>query len=174
MKILAVSDEAVPGLWEYYTPDRVKGVDLIISCGDLQQEYLEFLTTVVNVPLLYVPGNHDQSYEKRPPEGCIDIDGRVYEYKGLRIAGLGGSCRYKDGSYMYTERQMRARLWRLRRRIARKGGLDLFVTHAPARGYGDMEDLAHRGFACFNDLLQKEKPAHMLHGHVHKSYTSRF
>lgn len=172
--ILLVSDEEMPGLWDYYTPDKVKGVDLIISCGDLKQEYLEFLTTIVNVPLLYVRGNHDESYEMRPPEGCVDIDGRVFVYKDLRIAGLGGSYRYRNSSCMYTERQMRLRQWKLRFKIARAGGIDLFVTHAPARGYGDLEDLPHKGFECFNKLLLKEKPAYMLHGHVHRSYTHRF
>ncbi len=174
LKILAVSDEELPGLWEYYSPDRVKGVDLIISCGDLKQEYLEFLTTVVNVPLLYVRGNHDDSYENRPPEGCTDIDGKVFVYQGLRIAGLGGSYRYRNSSCMYTERQMRMRQWKLRRKIKRAGGIDLFVTHAPASGYGDLDDLPHKGFACFNELLQQEKPAFMLHGHIHRSYTYRF
>ena len=31
---------------------------------------------------------------------------------------------------------------------------DILLTHAPCRGYGDMEDLPHRGFECFNDLLK--------------------
>lgn len=174
MRILAVSDETSPGLWDYYTPEKVKGVDLIISCGDLKKEYLEFLTTIVNVPLLYVHGNHDASFLKDPPEGCIDIDGQVYEYRGLRIVGLGGSRRYREGSCMYTEQQMNRRIRKLRRKIKKAGGADLLVTHAPARGMGDLEDLPHRGFSCFNDFLEEYKPSCMLHGHVHKSYNYAF
>ena len=49
-------------------------MDLIISCGDLDPSYLEFLESMTNVPLLYVHGNHDHVYEKTPPEGCIPID----------------------------------------------------------------------------------------------------
>lgn len=174
MKILVVSDEPSPGLWDYYTRDKTAGVELIISCGDLRKEYLEFLTTVVNVPLLYVRGNHDESYEKYPPEGCTDIDGQLMELCGLRIVGLGGSLKYREGSCMYTERQMQHRIRKLRRRIKKAGGVDLLVTHAPVRGMGDLDDLPHRGFSCFNDFLTEYKPPYMLHGHVHKSYDYTF
>ena len=49
-------------------------------------------------------------------------------------------------------------------------GLDVLVTHAPARGWGDLEDTAHQGFEAFNDLMLRFRPAYMLHGHVHLSY----
>ena len=31
MRILAVSDNECPALWDYYRPERVAGVDLIVS-----------------------------------------------------------------------------------------------------------------------------------------------
>ena len=89
MKILVISDQIDPYLYDYYTPNKLKDIDLIISCGDLPARYLEFLVTVASKPLFYVHGNHDTAYLRHAPEGCVDIDGRVYEYKGLRIAGLG-------------------------------------------------------------------------------------
>ena len=113
MKILAVSDVECPALWDYYRPDRVAGVDLIISCGDLKREYLEFLVTMTNRPVLYVPGNHDKGYVKAPPEGCENIDGIVYEYRGVRFLGLGGCKYYNDTIYQYTEEQMARRIRRL-------------------------------------------------------------
>ncbi len=70
MKILAVSDEESPVLWDYYTPGCLKEYDLILSCGDLKSEYLTFLVTMSRAPLLYVHGNHDEGYLSRPPEGC--------------------------------------------------------------------------------------------------------
>ena len=78
--------------------------------------------------------------------------------------------RYRTGTYMYTESQMRRRVRRfvLRRQLAR--GLDILVTHAPARGYGDLDDLPHRGFEAFNELMDKYRPSYLLHGHVHMSY----
>ena len=174
MRILAIADEEAKCLWDYYDPEKTKGVDLIISCGDLKAPYLEFLETMVNCPLVYVRGNHDSHYDEAPPLGCIPIDDRVYDFNGLRILGLGGCMRYHPGPDMYTEAEMRRRAAKVSRRIAMMNGVDVVVTHAPAKGYGDMEDLPHRGFECFNELLEKWKPRYMLHGHVHKSYGYQF
>ena len=170
MKILAISDIEEEYLWGHFAAERLEGVELILSCGDLAPEYLEFLVTMTNVPLLYVHGNHDQKYDFRPPQGCVCIDGSTASVRGLRIAGLGGSMRYKEGTHMYTEEDMCRRVRRLNRQIRRQGGLDVLVTHAPAAGWGDLEDHAHLGFGCFNDILEKWQPALMLHGHVHSSY----
>lgn len=170
MKILCIADEEDKGLWDYYTPGKLKDIDLIISCGDLDPAYLEFLTTVANKTVLYVRGNHDTKYDRKPPLGCIDIDDQVYNYKGLRILGLGGSMRYGDKPDMYTEAEMAKRIRKLKGAISFTNGFDILVTHAPAENYGDMEDLAHHGFACFNDLLETYHPKYMLYGHVHQGY----
>ncbi len=174
MKILVVADHEDPGLWDYYSPKKTEGVDLILSCGDLRSEYLEFLTTVVNVPLLYVRGNHDGRYDVKPPEGCVDIDDQVYNFHGLRILGLGGSYRYHGGPDMYTEKEMQKRIRKLKGTLLFTGGFDILLTHAPALGVGDDDDLAHRGFACFLSLIDKYHPTLMAHGHVHKSYRFDF
>ena len=108
MKILVVADEEEKRLWDFYDKERTEGVDLIISCGDLHPDYLQFLVTVVNKPLLYVRGNHDRKYDDNPPCGCDDIDDMVYDFNGLRILGLGGSMRYKPGGDMYTEEEIPA------------------------------------------------------------------
>ena len=46
MKILAVADEECKALWDYFTPDKLEGVELIIACGDLSRHYLEYLATM--------------------------------------------------------------------------------------------------------------------------------
>lgn len=172
MRILTVADVEAKYLYDFYKPGKLDGIDLIIACGDLNVSYLEFLVTMANCPLLYILGNHDDHF-KRLPEGCICIDDSLYVYKGIRILGLGGSYRYKDGKYMYTEKQMRKRIRRLRFSIFRHKGFDILVTHAPARHFNDLETLPHRGFECFNRLLDKYKPKYFLHGHVHRNYGSR-
>ncbi len=172
MKILAISDEECPALWDYYTPGRLKGYDLIISCGDLKAEYLSFLVTMAPCPVLYVHGNHDESYSRRPPEGCDCIDDRLVIYNGVRILGLGGCRWYRPGAHQYTEKEMRRRIRRLRYPLWRHKGVDIVVTHAAPEGMGDAEDNAHRGFASFVELLDKYKPRYLLHGHVHLRYGS--
>ena len=57
MKILAIADEECKALWDYFTPDKLEGVELIIACGDLSRHYLEYLATMAPMPVLYVHGN---------------------------------------------------------------------------------------------------------------------
>lgn len=170
MKILALSDEESPALWDYYIPGRLKGYDLIISCGDLKASYLSFIVTMANVPVLYVHGNHDADYERHPPEGCDCIEDQLVVVNGLRILGLGGSYRYRPGPHQYSEREMRKRIFKLRWKIRKHKGVDIVVTHAPPRGIGDAEDLPHRGFAALLELIDKYHPKYLLHGHVHMRY----
>ena len=110
MKILLVSDKESPYYWDYYQPGRLDGIDLIISCGDLKANYLSFLVTMGRARVLYVHGNHDRTYEMRPPEGCDCIEDKLVTVCGLRILGLGGSIQYSGGPHQYTERQMARRI----------------------------------------------------------------
>ena len=170
MRILLIADEPCKALWDYYDRERLKGIDLILSAGDLPPQYLSFLVTFSNCPLLYVHGNHDGVYDRQNPDGCIDIDGKVYQFEGIRIFGLGGSMAYNEGPYQYTERQMSSRVRRAKLALMRSHGFDILLTHAPVRGIGDQEDLPHRGFAVFDTLIEKYHPRYMVHGHVHMNY----
>ncbi len=170
MKILAVSDEESPALWEYYRDGCLKEYDLIVSCGDLKAGYLSFLVTMARCPVLYVHGNHDTAYDRKPPLGCDCIEDKLVIYNGVRILGLGGCRRYHPGPHQYSEKEMRKRIRRLRFHLWRAGGVDIVVTHAPAEGIGDGTDPAHRGFAALRALLDRYKPQYMLHGHIHLSY----
>ena len=170
MKLLLLSDVESKYLWDYYQPGRLDGIDLILSCGDLNAQYLSFLVTMGRAPLLYVHGNHDDGYAQRPPEGCDCIEDRLVTVNGLRVLGLGGSIRYSGGEHQYTERQMARRIRRLWPQIVRAGGVDLVLAHSPAAGCGDAEDPAHRGFACFVKLMDRYKPKYFVHGHVHMNY----
>jgi predicted phosphodiesterase len=184
LKIFAVADEVDESTFG----DKLDSVrpDLILSCGDLPFDYLEYLVNRLDVPLLYVPGNHDPSVsppnspwmslqQDLPvpgPEGCDNVDGRVIEVRGLRIAGLGGSLRYKEGPNQYTQAQMRWRAlsldFRLQLRRLRAGRkLDIFITHAPPFGVGEAEDSAHVGFAAFHRIIRDLHPRLLIHGHVH-------
>ena len=170
MRIMAISDEEVPALWEHYVPGRLKEYDLILSCGDLHSSYLSFLVTAGRCPLLYVHGNHDTSYEENPPEGCDCIDDKLVVYNGVRILGLGGCMRYHRGAHQYTEKEMRRRIRKLRFQLWRHKGVDIVVTHAPPKGIGDGDDPAHWGFQSLRDLLDKYHPLYLFHGHVHLRY----
>jgi hypothetical protein len=175
--------------------------DLIAACGDLAFDYLEYVVTVGGVPLVYVPGNHDpdvsrgrqrsgalviagavggpvlaeplESWNDGPgPRGCSSVDGRIVDAAGLRVAGLGGSIRYREGDNQYSEAEMERRVRALLRRARwgrarRRRELDVFLAHSPPLGLGDDDDAAHRGFASFHRVIEVLSPKLMLHGHIH-------
>ena len=170
MKILTVSDEECPALWDFYQPGRLSEYDLILSCGDLNAHYLSFLVTMAKCPVLYVHGNHDVRYESDPPLGCDCIDDHIVVYNGVRILGLGGCRKYHPGPHQYTDNEMRLRILKLRFRLWLMKGVDIVVTHAPPEGLGDGEDRAHWGFNALRELIDKYHPQYLVHGHVHMSY----
>jgi len=180
-RILAVADQVEEGL------DRRRLLelhpDLILSAGDLPWGYLDYLVSTLNVPLVYVPGNHDPDLSPplptlqtvddldagpRGPAGCINADGQVVEAAGLWIAGLGGSIRYNNGPNQYTEGQMRRRAFWLELRVRlRRRRVDILLAHSPPLGVGDGSDPAHRGFEAFHGLVRHLKPKLLVHGHLH-------
>ena len=171
MRLLLIADETDPYLWDHYRRGNLDGVDMILSAGDLKAEYLSFLVTMANKPLLYVHGNHDGNYDHSPPEGCECVDDTLVTVNGLRILGLGGSQCYNNGPYQYSERQMERRIRKLYFKLRKAGGVDIVLTHAPVRGYGDEDNLTHRGFQAFLPLLDRWQPRYLIHGHVHQRYS---
>ena len=170
MRVLAVADEEDDVLTSRLAHAKPLPYDAVISCGDLRPGYLDYVATTTNAPLFYVRGNHDTDERGYASMGGIPLDGRVVRIGTLRVGGLDGSLSYRPDVVGYAEREMAVRACRLVVRAWLAGGLDVLVTHAPPRGYGDLEDLPHRGFACFNWLLMVLRPCLMLHGHVHRSY----
>jgi Icc-related predicted phosphoesterase len=174
MKILVISDLESKYLWDYFQKEKLEGIDLILSCGDLNPQYLSFLACFTKAPVLYVHGNHDDCYETTPPEGCICIEDKIYVYQNLRIMGLGGSFRYKEGKNQYTEKQMCSRIKKMRLKLRKYKGIDILLTHAPAAGINDGQDHVHKGFESFVNLIDEYKPKYFIHGHVHQNYQCKF
>jgi len=143
VKILAVSDEVVGLLYSPRIKQHFGDVDLVLGCGDLPFYYLEYIVTVLDVPLYYVPGNHDRVEQYLSDgrviyraEGCELLDVRAVrlplETTPLRpdsppagaaetrllMAGLGGSMRYNaEGVHQHTEAEMLGRALSLAPRL---------------------------------------------------------
>ena len=115
-------------------------------------------------------GNHDDRYQETPPDGCFCIENRIYRFQGIRILGLGGSVRYRDGLHQYTQSEMNRRVRRLFPSLLKNRGFDILLTHAPAFGINDGRDLPHQGFTAFRRLLDVYHPRLMIHGHTHLNY----
>lgn len=179
MKILAVSDIELGYLYQPGIVDRFKEIDLIISCGDLPHYYLEYMISMLNIPLYYVNGNHARKIEysstgeRRHPWGAKNIHAKsIKDESGLLIAGVEGCQRYNLGDFQYTQSEMWSLVFGLVpklmiNKINYGRYLDIFVTHAPPWQINDQEDLPHQGIKAFRWLIKTFKPAFHLHGHIH-------
>lgn len=179
VKILFVSDKVVDYLYSPKIVEKHKDVDLIVGCGDLPYYYLEFILSMLNVPLLYVHGNHDPQQEYLAdgtaitgPNGGANLHGRILKEKDLLLAGLEGSIRYKDGCFQYTQKEMWLnvlalipKLWLNKLIYGRY--LDILVANSPPYGIHNGEDRIHVGFNAFLWLMKTFKPRYLVHGHRH-------
>lgn len=176
MKILALSDEVVERLYSLCQSGHFNDVELIVGCGDLPYPYLENIVTFLNVPLLYVPGNHDPIHRaddaKTFVEGGSNLDRRLTRMKTFLIGGLGGCIQYRpDGTNQYTQTDAYLRAFSmiprlLLNRIRYGRYLDILITHSPPFGIHD-DTQAHQGLKAINWLIRAAKPRYHLHGHTH-------
>ena len=182
MKILCIADQIDPLVYSPSIKTRYHDVELVLSAGDLPLEYLDFIVSSLNCPLVFVYGNHHLENfsafrDKRKFPGGVAwgltyAGSAVRKEKNLFIAGLGGSMMYNKGENQYTEGQMRREIWKLfprllLNRIFRGRWLDILLTHAAPRGIHDKEDPCHRGFKCFLWFMRFFKPRYLIHGHIH-------
>jgi Icc-related predicted phosphoesterase len=177
VKILAVSDQVVDRIYSLSSSGHFQDVELILGCGDLPYEYLEYLVTMLNVPLFYVPGNHDPKFDLTSAgsraQGGSNLDLKTVRHKKFLIGGLGGCIRYRpDGINQYTQTEAYARAFRLLpkllfNRIQYGRALDILISHSPAFGIHDDTDPAHHGLKALNWLIRVAKPRYHFHGHTH-------
>lgn len=177
MKILAVSDEVVERLYSLCTSGHFEEIELILGCGDLPYPYLENLLTILNIPLLYVPGNHDPNYNPENTlahvEGGSNLDLKLTRYKKFLIGGFGGSILYRpDGTNQYTQTEAYLRAFRMLPRLMLNRMnygrvLDILITHSPPFGIHDEQSQAHQGLKAINWLLRVARPRYHFHGHTH-------
>lgn len=188
MRILCVSDQVDPLVYSQRLKERYGDVTLVLAAGDLPMEYLGFITSMLNKPLIYVEGNHDlgryASHGRAPigsyadiatgedDSGAVDAGFRLLRVEGLSILGLPGSMLYNNGPNQFTELSMALHilplvpglLWN---RVFRGRAADIVLTHCPPRAIHDRDDPCHRGFKIFNYIIRAVRPRWFIHGHVH-------
>jgi uncharacterized protein len=177
VKILAVSDEVVERLYSLCSNGHFGDIEVILGCGDLPYPYLENLLTMLNIPLFYVPGNHDPNYNPENSlarvEGGSNLDLKVVRFKKFFIGGFGGSVRYRpDGTNQHSQIDAYWRAFSLLPRLLLNRmnygrSLDILITHSPPFGIHDDDTQAHQGLKAINWLLKVAKPRYHFHGHTH-------
>lgn len=178
MKVLSVSDIEAGIIYSPQIKDRFTGLDMAISCGDLPYYYLEYIISMLDIPLYFVLGNHANQEEigcegsRYTPWGGYNLHRKVFYDKRLIMAGIEGSIRYNNGPHQYNQGEMWMAVWSLvpklfYQHMLRGRYLDVFITHAPPWGIHDADDPPHHGIKAFNWLIKVFKPCYHFHGHTH-------
>ena len=132
IKILCVADTIDPLVYSSCIKERYKDIDIVVSAGDLPMNYLGYIASSLNCPLLFVFGNHNLArydhfkhqhrhthqnleFAKDQNEksgyiqrtyGATYIGDKTLRTKKILFAGLGGSIYYNNGKNQYTDFQM--------------------------------------------------------------------
>ena len=175
MKILCVSDQIDPLVYSNSIKKRFADVDMILCAGDLPMDYLDFIASNLNRPLLFIFGNHNAEEingNDRESFSSTHLGSKIRKEAGLIVAGLGGCMRYNRGLNQFTDRQMYFEIIKLIpsllfNRIVHGRFLDILLTHAPPKGIHDKPDKCHRGFKAFRWFMKMFKPRYLVHGHIH-------
>ncbi len=178
MKILSLSDVIDPRIYSPHLKERFPDVELVIGCGDEPYYYLEYIVSSLNAPTYYVRGNHarimeySESGARSEPHGAVNLHRKAVNYRGLLLAGVEGSLRYRPGPFQYSQPEMMGHVLLLApslllNRIKFGRYLDVFVTHSPPAGIHDDDDLPHQGIRAFRWVIRVFHPAYHFHGHVH-------
>jgi uncharacterized protein len=158
MRVLAIADQRPP--LDPALLARRLHAEAVILLGDLDRAWIESVASM-RMPRVGVHGNHD-------PEGLLpeldveDIHGRRTSVRSVTMSGFEGCVRYgRGGPHQYTQRQAA--------RIARRlPAADVLVCHCPPAGINDDPgDPAHVGYDGLRDWVERHRPRHILHGHVH-------
>jgi Icc-related predicted phosphoesterase len=168
VRLLAVSDEPEPALDFERNRAQIGKVDAIIGCGDLEPDYLNFLTDAFRVPLIYVRGNHDRGVNWQATSEALPepLSGKSHEVPGITLLGLPWPGETRNPHAVRDDSAAWRQVLPILVRPPRTKPL-IVMSHVPPEGLGDTpEDYYHRGFAAYEMVCRRLHPMLWLHGHT--------
>jgi hypothetical protein len=162
LRVYAIADVHSPDAFNMpeLDPDQF---DVVLTLGDIKEDTLDYISYMSRwIPQYGVPGGHDRSL----PHGVNNLHGQVVTVKGIRIGGFGGSPKYKERPFHFTERNVA-------KQMRRMPPVDLLVTHTPPLATSLDEDHIHQGFRAFDHYIQRCAPDYMIHGHLERYYKAK-
>ncbi|MBP3359746.1 MAG: metallophosphoesterase family protein [Clostridia bacterium] len=147
---------------------NIEEYDLCIVLGDVSTYELDKITELVPInKIIALRGNHDR-FDVYHKHGITNINGKVYTCKGIRIAGIEGSNRYKNEKYpLYTHYESLKLAYDMPQKA------DILISH-DCIFTESKYDKAHEGMAGLSYYVYKNNVMYHIHGHIHKSYRSNY
>ena len=137
--------------------------DICITLGDISGNDFDIIKKYIPINKLYgIVGNHD-SLDALEQNGINNINGQVIECKGIKIAAIMGSNRYKNGDYgMMTQDECIELEQKMKE-------ADILVSHDKAYIF-DRHDNVHDGLKGITDYIYRNHIPLHIHGHLHEEY----
>lgn len=139
--------------------------DCVLFLGDIMRDdILSILPHTKGKPCLYALGNHDRWDQNEGIPGLTNLDGKTVSVRGVRISGVSGAPRYKDGNFaMRTEEEMKAVL-------SGVGDTDILVSHESPWNLL-ATNTPHAGFRAISEFLERTNAPLHIFGHHHENWT---
>ncbi len=156
---LAYSDKYL----NYIKSLKATDYDICLILGDVSSLDIDAIKSIIPKEKLFgIAGNHD-SINIMDANNITNIHGKVIECKGIKIAAMMGSNRYKQGDYgMITQDESI--------QIAKSmETADILVTHDKAYIW-DKNDDVHDGLKGITYYLYKNHIPIHIHGHLHEEF----
>lgn len=181
MKVSIMSDTHGQMVWP-------NACDIVIHCGDATMlgridEVTRFASWFGDLPAKYkifVPGNHDWLFQKDPGTALkimkdrkiITLIDDVAGVMDLNIYGMPWTIPFMDWAFMGGEVTMREKLDKMKATDRECGGIDIVVTHGPARGTADLVGNSQTSMGCpyLAHAIRTIRPRLHCHGHNHAKH----
>jgi Icc-related predicted phosphoesterase len=154
---LAYTDKYI----NYLTSLNSNDYDLCLLLGDLSGLDIDAIKNIVPSEKLFgVVGNHD-SIDFLDVNSVSNINGKVIECKGIKIAGIMGSNRYKEKDYGMQTHEESLEL------SEKMETADILISHDKAYVF-DKRDTVHDGLKGITHYIYKNHIPIHIHGHLHE------
>ena len=140
-----------------------KDYDYCILLGDHSSSDLEEILKIIPLnKICGILGNHD-SWDKFDIYGITNINGKVIDIKGIKIAGISGGFKYKSSNeyVQYTHEES----IQIANNIEKA---DILITHDKPF-IQDNHNPAHDGLKGITEYIYKNHIALHIHGHLHEN-----
>ena len=164
MKIVVIADThgVLNELIRRYK-NQMSNADIVFVLGDITNSEAHVISSMYNVPILGVHGNHDTN-DTFYDSDIIDVDSTLYTFNNLTITGFQGSSRYKPSQiFGYDQNESLDHSTKLE-------CANILISHDGPYGYcGDTQDDVHCGLKGINAYIKRVNPYVVFFGHHHKN-----
>lgn len=147
----------------YLKSIKQEDYDICILLGDLSGADIDEIKKIIpNEKIFGVVGNHD-SKDFLEKNEINNINGKVITIKGIKIAGIMGSNKYKEGNYGMQTQEECLQL------VENMDSADILISHDKAYIY-DKNDNVHDGLKGITEYIYKNHIPLHIHGHLHEEF----